>query len=641
MSKLLEPYSIKRRYTQGAEILDNGIHFRIWAPARINVELVLCESNCVEQMVREEDGHWSILIDGIGAGTLYKYRLDSKEPCYPDPVARSLPQGPHGPAEVIDPKQFVWSDVTWPGASLNNNVIYEMHVGTFTSQGTWSSAAEKLAFIKELGVTVIEMMPVAEFCGGFGWGYDGVAWFAPYHHYGSPNDLRRFVNMAHQLGIAVILDVVYNHLGPDGNYLGQFSAHYFSDSTTEWGIGLNFDKKHSEGMRNLVIDNASYWIDEFHLDGLRLDATQNIVDKSKDHIIATLASQARKIAKHKTLLITAENEPQDSKLIRALESGGYGLDCVWNDDFHHSAVVSLTGRRQAYYQDYSGSAKEWSSTVKHGFLYQGQWLFRQGKSRGQSTRGLPSNSFITFLENHDQVSNSLWSERLWQQSNPGCFRAMTALLLLGPWTPLLFQGQEWSASSPFFYFSDHHPELAKLIQQGRAEFLSQFPGCSTEFGKNLILQRDTTKAFNLSKLNWDEQQKPFHKHALLFHKHLLKLRRNDTTLMRLGSDEIEVEVSTLSDQCGLLRYALIPSQLNEYANDQRLLIINLGPGLDLNQSTEPLLAPPEPEQLTWKMQWTSEDPHYGGYGSLEPLSVDHLWHIPGNAALLLHPGPRT
>jgi maltooligosyltrehalose trehalohydrolase len=438
----------------------------------------------------------------------------------------------------------------------------------------------------------------------------------------------------------VILDAVYNHLGPDGNYLDRLSPHYFSETRNEWGAGLNFDGAHGAEVRRLVTDNAVYWIDEFHLDGLRLDATQSLIDRSPEHIVAAIGREARAAAGGRRLLLIAENEPQDTNLLHATQLGGMGLDALWNDDFHHSAMVALTGRRQAYYSDYHGTSHEWLAAARHGFLFQGQRSAWQKKRRGHPTRGLPAAAFVAFLENHDQVANSLWGARVWQQSSAGCHRALTTLLLLGPWTPLLFQGQEWNASTPFHYFADHHAELAKLVRKGRAEFMSQFPGCAAA-GADKLPDPGSREIFEASRLRWEERVAPAHAQALLLHKHLLAIRRDDPTIRAHAAAGAGVclEAAVLTPLCGVLRY-FVDGAASDARTHDRLLIVNLGPDLDLDRPTEPLLAPPaEPKHSGWRTLWCSEDPRYGGYGCAEPESEERGWRIPGFAAVLLSPMP--
>ena len=626
---------------QGATPVAGGVHFRVWAPGHERVELLLADGARCFPLLQEADGYWSLTLAEARVGMRYRYRVDGNEPGLPDPASRFLPDGPHGPSEIVDPRGFAWTDLSWTGLPLNGQVIYELHVGTFSPEGTWQGARPRLEALRELGVTVIELMPVSEFPGAFGWGYDGVAWFAPSHLYGLPDDFRAFVDQAHRLGIGVILDVVYNHLGPDGNYLDRFSPHYFSAQNNEWGRAMNFDGAHSAAVRRLVTDNAAYWIDEFHLDGLRLDATQSLIDHSADHIIAALTRQARATAGGRRLLIIGENEPQNSKLLRSTALGGMGLDALWNDDFHHSAVVALTGRRQAYYSDYHGTASEWLAAAKHGFIFQGQRSTWQDRRRGHSARGLPASAFVAFLENHDQIANSLWSTRLWQQSSPACHRAMTALLLLGPWTPMLFQGQEWNASAPFHYFADHTPELAKMVRAGRMQFMSQFPGCAAAPEQERMADPASPELPRVSRLSWDERALPVHARALRLHHDLLALRRSDATLSLHGPTGVALEIAALTPTCALLRYFVDGPTAATQSHD-RLLIVNMGADILLDSPTEPLLSPPsEPGHSCWRMVWSSEDPRYGGWGCAEPEADTGRWRIPGCATVFLAPMSRV
>jgi maltooligosyltrehalose trehalohydrolase len=499
-----------------------------------------------------------------------------------------------------------------------------MHVGTLTPEGTWAAALEQLPALKELGITVVELMPVAEFAGRFGWGYDGVDLYAPTRLYGTPDDLRAFVDRAHALGLGVILDVVYNHLGPDGNYLEDFSTDYFTDRyENDWGRAINFET--SPAARAFFVENAGYWIDEFHLDGLRLDATQDIKDESsKENVIASIVRRARQAAAAKRLLLIAENEPQQSILVRPPSIGGYGLDAVWNDDFHHSAVVALTGRREAYYTDYTGSVQELISCAKYGYLYQGQWYKWQKKRRGSPSLDLPAHVFIACLENHDQVANSALGRRLHQVSSPGRFRALTALMLLGPSTPLLFQGQEFSSSAPFLYFADHRGELRDSIRKGRHEFLSQFPSVLDPEVRPLLPAPDAEETFKRCKLIQDERQTPTRTYDL--HRDLIQIRRNTRAI----THPTRVDGAVLAQEAMALRFFSADGDL--------LLVLNLGCDLDLSPAPEPLLGPPGGAR--WTLMWSSESVSYGGYGTA-PVHPDAQWRLPGESALLFGPAPVT
>lgn len=416
MSRLSKKIPLVRRLPVGAEVVpEQGAHFRVWAPACREVAVVLeapePESSRKRRSRRldpEENGYWSGFVPDAEAGSLYRLMVNQRAQLLPDPASRFQPKGPHGPSMIVDPLAFAWTDSSWMGIRAGEGqVIYEMHIGTFTSEGTWASASQEIAALADAGMTVLEIMPVADFPGRFGWGYDGVNLFAPTRLYGSPDDFRSFIAEAHRIGLGVILDVVYNHLGPDGNYLREFSSDYFTARyTCEWGDAVNFDGPGSDPVREYFLANAAYWIQEFHLDGLRLDATQQIFDASSPHILAAITERVRQAAYPRSAYLIGENEPQNTLLLRPVESGGCGIDALWNDDFHHSAMVALTGRADAYYSDYRGTPQEFVSALKRNFLYQGQWYVWQKKPRGMPALDEAPNRFVVFVQNHDQVANS-------------------------------------------------------------------------------------------------------------------------------------------------------------------------------------------------------------------------------------------
>jgi maltooligosyltrehalose trehalohydrolase len=614
----------------GAEVAGAGVHFRVWAPIRKTLEVVFDAGDSVP-LQADGSGYFSGLAPNARVGSRYRYRLDGGETA-PDPASRFQPEGPHGSSEIVDASAFSWTDRNWRGVALPHQVIYEMHIGTFTREGTWRSAQEELPHLAETGVTVLEVMPIAEFPGRFGWGYDGVQWFAPSHLYGSPDDFRRFVDRAHALGLGVILDVVYNHLGPDGNYLAKFAPQCFSSKiNTDWGPAINYDGSDCDPVREFCIANACYWIDEFHLDGLRLDATQDIHDNSPDHILGAMAREVRKLAAPREVIFIAENEPQEVKLVKPRDRGGYGLDALWNDDFHHTAMVALTGRNEAYYTDYLGTPQEFISSVKYGYLYQGQCYKWQKKRRGTPGLDLNPAAMVTFIQNHDQIANSAYGKRCGKLTSPGKLRAITALLLLAPGTPMLFQGQEFGASSPFLFFADHGPELAKQIRRGRAEFLAQFPSLATPEMQQRFADPSDPATFERCKL--DHSERETHGEIYDLHRDLLKLRRDEPALR--AQQRHQVDGAVLSSEAFLLRFF---GDQND-TGDDRLLVVNLGIDLHLDPAPEPLLAPPADSE--WIMLWSSEDPKYGGIGT-PPLDTPRCnpgknWRIPGHAAVVLKP----
>jgi maltooligosyltrehalose trehalohydrolase len=649
----------QRRLPVGAEpVPGGGVHFRVWAPLRTRVDVVLegeagggatgatgrggaggatghggataavTGRNRAVPLRAEGDGWFSAVVDDAGTGWLYRFLLDGDGP-YPDPASRFQPDGPHGPSQVVDPGAFTWSDSGWQGVAPVDRVIYELHIGTFTAEGTWAAATRELPELAALGVTVLEVMPVADFPGRFGWGYDGVNLFATTRLYGAPDDFRHFVDAAHAAGLAVILDVVYNHLGPDGNFLGAFSHSYFTERyETDWGLPFNVDGPDSGPVREYILGNVEMWIREYHLDGLRLDATQAIFDAAEQgpHIIAEIARTARQAAGGRAIFLLGENEPQQSVHLLPGEQGGYGLDALWNDDWHHSAIVALTGRNEAYYSDYLGVPQEFVSLTKHGFLYQGQNYQWQKQRRGTPVWGLPADSFVNFLQNHDQVANSARGDRIHRLTSPGQLRAVTALLLLGPGTPMLFQGQEFAASAPFLYFADHQDDLAEAVYRGRRKFLEQFPSLALPRVQEEIDDPADPATFLRCKL--DLSQRAEHGQLYAMHRDLLHLRREEQPerAARAGIDG-----AVLGGEALVLRFFGGSAE----GGDDRLLLVNLGRELRFSPAPQPLLAPPTGHH--WRARWSSEDVKYGGLGHPDPEDADGRWSVPGQATVLLVP----
>ena len=631
--------TIDRRYPIGAEPTGDGkVHFRVWAPKAKRLEVAIegeWENGrgtkappTFAELEREPAGYFSGAVE-VKAGSLYRFRLDGAENFHPDPASRFQPEGPHGPSCVVDPFEFKWTDQAWPGIKMPGQIIYEMHVGTFTPEGTWRAAMKELPELARIGISVIEMMPVADFPGEFGWGYDGVDLFAPTRLYGNPDDLRAFVNEAHSLGLAVILDVVYNHFGPDGNYLGVFSGDYLHHGrVNEWGDSINFDGENSGPVREFFITNGRYWIAEFHFDGFRFDATQSIHDTSDEYIVGAIGRAARIAAGDRSIILVAENESQEAKLLWPRSKGGDDLDAVWNDDFHHGAYVAMTGRHEAYYSDYRGRPQEFISAAKYGYLFQGQYYWWQDAERGLPTLGAPPAAFVSFLENHDQVANSAQGRRMRFESPPGVYRAMTALLLLGPWTPLLFQGEEFGATTPFVFFTDIGDEnLREAIRAGRYEFLTQFPSIAAPGVKSTLPVPTRRESFEGCKLNHAEREteRPYYD----LHRDLIRLRREDARFQKQIPGG--VDGSVLGDHSFVLRYS-------GEANDERLLVVNLGPAESFLPGPEPLLAPPF--GLEWEVIWSSDDQRYGGPGIAKPVGDDG-WFLPVESTIALRPIPQT
>jgi len=648
----------ERRYPIGAEVIGKDqTHFRVWAAKAREIDVVLENSGGAEPifypLTPEAGGYFSGAAN-IGAGSRYRFRVSGGEKFYPDPASRFQPEGPHGVSCVVDPRQFQWTDAHWPGpavAGLKGQIIYEMHIGTFTKEGTWRAAAEQLPELARIGITVVEMMPVADFPGKFGWGYDGVNLFAPSHLYGTPDDLRAFIDRAHSLGLAVILDVVYNHFGPDGNYLAVFSDDYLvRQKENEWGNPINFDGQNSGPVREFFITNARYWIEEFHFDGFRFDATHAIRDQSTEYIIGAVGRAAREAAGARSIVLIAENDLQEAKMVRPLgfefrlqaaphdspplpdrvnaelqtSSSGDDLDGLWNDDFHHSAVVALTGRNEAYYRDYRGAPQEFISAAKYGFLYQGQARSWRKALRGTPTFRIAPEVFVCFIENHDQIANTGPGQRLRFQTSPERYRAMTALLLLGPWTPLLFQGQEFGVSSPFQFFADiGDTSVRDAIRRGRAEWLAPFLSLTEEEAWRTLPAPDDPALFGHCKLDLSEREKNRELYDL--HIDLLKLRREDSRFRQQSSGGIDGAV--LGPVSFVLRYF-------SENNDDRLLVVNFGDRQILYPASEPLLAPPP--GCRWEILWTSESPRYAG-ASAALIATPEQWVLPAESTVALGP----
>ena len=509
---------------------------------------------------------------------------------------------------MIDPHDFEWTDHAWPGITEpHRQVIYELHVGTFTRAGTFTAAAHHLRFLADLGVTTIELMPIAEFAGSRNWGYDGVDLFAPSHNYGTPAELRAFIDRAHALGIAVILDVVYNHLGPAGNSLFVFAPPFISSrAANAWGETIDFSEPH---VREFFIGNAGYWIDEFHLDGLRIDATQALQDDSEPHIIEAVTRHARAVAGSRRLFMLAENEPQDVALFDR------GLDAIANDDFHHTARVAELGVTDGYLHDYGGTPQELISATEQSFLYQGQPYAWQRNVRGTPTRGLAPSHFVHFLENHDQIANGGFGERLASLADRALHRAMTALLMLGPAIPLLFQGQETGSTRPWLYFVDHAPELAAAVRHGRARFVAQSARLATPEAQAALPEPNAPETFAACIL--DEAERRRGAPITELHRDLIALRRDDPTFTTERPDG-----AVLSEHAFCLRW------------NERLLLVNLGPTFRRAVLPEPRLAPPR--ETGWRIAWSSEHPRYGGHGTPKPFTLARL-SIPAHAAVLCVP----
>jgi maltooligosyltrehalose trehalohydrolase len=624
-SETMRPRS-RRRLPIGAEVDAGGVSFRLWAPARERCFLVI-EGNSQHQMTAEDGGYFCLHLPGLDAGTRYQFHFGDADDLLADPASRFQPDGPSGPSVVVDPARYQWSDYDWQGMPAFGAALYEMHIGTFTREGTFAAAREKLERLRALGINCLEVMPINEFEGEFGWGYDGTLLYAPTRLYGAPDDVRAFVDEAHRIGIGVILDVVYNHFGV-GERFSEFTPDYLTERySNEWGKAINFDGPNSHGVREYIAKNAAYWIDEFHFDGLRIDATQALFDASREHIVTVIVREARAAAGQRQIYLVSENEPQQTDMVRPADVGGHGLDALWNDDFHRSATVALTGRNEAYFHDHRGTAQELVSAAKYGCLFQGQRYDWQDRSRGTAGLDLKPWNFVHFLQNHDQVANSGTGARIGQITSPARLRALTALQLLGPQTPMLFQGQEFGSSSPFYYFADHQGEIADIVRQGRRSFISQFPNLRDEELIRQLADPCARTTFEKVKLDWAEWER--NAALVLLHRDLLNLRQTNKAFSRQAcARDGQMDGNILSSSAFLLRFfAGKPS-------DERILLINFGNDLVIDSLPDPLFAPPEAHQ--WHLSWSSEDAAYGGSGR-RPCDFRKRWVLNGDIALVLAP----
>ncbi len=524
----------------GAVVGPDSVRFRVWAPRARRVAVALVGGDV--PMERQADGTWEATVPGVGAGSRYKFRLDGGD-SFPDPYSRAQPDGVHGPSAVVDPSAFVWHDAAWPGIGIRELVVYQCHVGTATADGTFASLIPHLDRLGQLGIGAIQTLPLAEFPGGRGWGYDGVLLFAPTRNYGGAEGFKRFVDAAHQRGLGVIVDVVYNHLGPDGNYLRQYSPTYFTDRyRTPWGEAVNYDGPESAWTRRLVLDNALSWIHEYHADGLRLDATHALYDGSERHLLQELSETVRSsLPPGRQVVLIAESSENDVRYLLPVAEGGYGMDAVWADDFHHALRRYLAGDHEGYYQDYAGTLDELARVVERGWLYEGQpsqhW---GGRPRGTPAGSRPPWQFQIAIQNHDQVGNRAFGDRLNHVLDPGSYRLAAALLLFLPYTPLLFMGQEFAASTPFLYFTDHTPELGRLVTEGRRKEFGSFSQFADPARQAAIPDPQAEATFQRSKLRPDEAAADAPVTRL--YRELLRLRTSDPVLRQQSRETMAAEV---------------------------------------------------------------------------------------------------
>jgi maltooligosyltrehalose trehalohydrolase len=514
------------------------VRFEVWAPrAERGVEV---EVDGVRHVMRAGDrGWWATDVDAARAGSRYGFSLDGG-PVRPDPRSPSQPDGVDGRSEVVDHEAFRWTDGAWRGVHLPSAVVYELHVGTFTPEGTFDGVIRKLPHLVDLGVDVVELLPVNEFPGERGWGYDGADLFAPQHTYGGPDGLKRLVDAAHAAGIAVVMDVVYNHLGPAGNYLGEFGPYFTDKYETPWGMAVNLDDRDSDEVRRFFLDNAQLWLRDYHCDGLRLDAVHALVDTSAMHLLEELAVEVEALSASvgRNLFLIAESDLNDPRVVARREVGGYGMDAQWSDDFHHALHAVLTGERSGYYGDF-GTLEQLATALRRAFVYAGDYAPDRGRRHGRvPSPDIPGYRFLGYLQDHDQVGNRAMGDRSSHLLDVERLKIAAAIVLTSPFVPMLFMGEEWGASTPFQYFTDHpDAELGAAVSEGRRREFASFGWAPED-----VPDPQAVETFERSRLDWSEPATGHHAELLAWHRGLIRFRRSHPELTDGRLDRVEVEV---------------------------------------------------------------------------------------------------
>ena len=515
-----------------------GHRFQVWAPKVKEISVSIADT--IYPMQQAEGGWWQADVADARAGTDYAFLIGDMEPAIPDPRSAWQPYGVHGPSRIVDHTSFAWTDAQWQAPPLSSAILYELHIGTFTPEGTFDAAQQHLAYLKDLGITHIELMPVNAFPGGHGWGYDGVDLFAPYEPYGGPEALKRFIDACHEHGLAVLLDVVYNHLGPSGNYLGKFAPYFTHMHNTPWGDAVNLEDAGSHEVRRFFCDNALMWLRDYHFDGLRLDAVHAYMDRSAINFMEQLTKEVRALEAEagKSYVVIAESDLNDPRLVTSSEAGGYGMDAQWSDDFHHALVTMLTSDRSGYYSDF-GSIADLAKSLMSVFVYDGIYSPHRDRIHGRPVQDLPAWRFLGYAQNHDQIGNRAKGERLSHLANAGRVKIAAALVFIAPFVPMIFQGEEWAASSPFQYFTDHEDkELGSLVSEGRKREFAAFGWSPAD-----IPDPQDEQTFLRSKLNWQEQAEPPHSEMLRWYKQLIALRKSHPQLTNGSLEDTQVEYS--------------------------------------------------------------------------------------------------
>ena len=602
--------------TFGARPSVDGTRFSVWAPRASEVSVLVESGERAGEyaLARTTDGMFQTMVAGVAPGDLYRYRVDGSAPM-PDPASRFQPLGVHGPSEVIDPDAYDWKDEGWRGVDPSPAVVYELHTGTFTTEGTFAAAVARLPYLHDLGVTIVELMPVADFPGTRNWGYDGVNLYAPARVYGRPDDLRRFVDDAHRHGLAVMLDVVYNHLGPDGAYMSAFAPPFFtSRHASAWGDGVNLDGPESGMVRRFIVENAEHWIAEYHLDGLRLDATHALADDSPTPIVAEIVSAAR-AASDRPVMVVAEDHRNLNTMVREPREGGWGLDGVWADDFHHIMRRILAGDSEGYYEDFRASVEDLAATMRQGWFYTGQRSRYLSGPRGTDPSGVAPWKFVICLQNHDQIGNRAYGDRLHHAIPLAAYRAASAVMLCAPMTPLLFMGQEWAATTPFRYFTDHKTDLGKMVVEGRRKEFERFAAFRDPALRQRIPSPQDAATFEASRLNWAEPGEQPHRGVHRLYRRLLELR--GMALRVSGDARQHATIAALDEDTLSVEYAAGPSHLRVVARLRGTGTVALR---DLPSGA--------------KVLFTTEDAEYAADGLVPAFSRGRL-HFPTTAAVVI------
>jgi maltooligosyltrehalose trehalohydrolase len=606
----------------GARPVEGGVRFSVWAPTSQGVAVVV-EGGDAHALTRSADGTFAGVVPGVSAGARYRYRLDGGD-AFPDPASLSQPEGVHGPSEVVSLGGFEWRhEGERLRHTLSDLVIYELHVGTFTPTGTFDAAIDRLPYLADLGVSAVEVMPIAEFPGCRNWGYDGVYLYAPARVYGGIDGFRRFVDAAHGHGLSVILDVVYNHFGPEGNYLHAITGErFFTDRhETPWGAGINFDGEGSGLVRRFFVENALYWATEYHVDGFRFDATHAIVDDSPVHIVQEIAERLRDV--RSDLILIAEDERNERRLVTPAREGGFGLDAVWADDLHHQVRRLAAGDREGYFADYAGTTEDLATTLRKGWFYEGQRSDHLGEPRGTPAEGIAPPRFVHCIQNHDQVGNRAMGDRLTESVQPDLYRALSALLLLSPYTPLLWMGQEWAATTPFLYFTDHPEELGRLVTEGRRNEFRHFSAFSDPAVRARIPDPQSEETFTRSRLDWSERERGWHAGVHALYADLLAMRREEPALQARSREAFQVAALGPAG-VALRRHGPDGSGLVYVASLRNELRIDIGESA--------VTAPPAGG---WRFRLATEASRYGGDGGWGRLEADGTLHLERPGGILL------